>query len=181
MSEQEPPSDQPEWHQSVWDELHRLAELALRREAAGHSLQPTMLVNDAYMYLQKQRNVDMGERSQVMAVAARFLQRILVDHARRRKAEKRGGKDMQQNSLHISQIDVAKQVEPQLVDILELDEALENLSEQLPRAAEVVVLKFFSQMTNDEIADQLGVSERTVNSDWKFAKSWLYTRLSIER
>jgi len=167
------PLEPHEWHKSVYDELHRLAKRALRREAPGHSLQPTMLVDDAYLYLLRQRNVDMAHRSQVMAVGAQFLRRVLVDHARRRKAEKRGGADRQQCSLHISMAGDAK-----LIDILELNDAMEQLAELNPRAAEVVELKFFGGLTGEEMAEHLSVSLRTVNSDWRFAKSWLYTRLS---
>jgi len=173
MAPDTPPVDDNDWQQSVYDELHRLAERALRHEAAGHSLQPTMLVDDAYLYLLKQRNVDMAQRSQVLAAGAQFLRRILVDHARRRNAEKRGGPDRQQYSLHISWADNAKPI-----DVLELNDAMEQLAEDNPRAAEVVELKFFGGLTGEEVAEHLSVSLRTVNTDWRFAKAWLYRRLS---
>ncbi len=166
-----PVSDQ-DWQQSIYNELHRLAQHALRHEAAGHSLQPTMLVDDAYLYLLRQRNVDLADRSQVMAVGAQFIRRILVDHARRRKAEKRGGEAGRGVPLHISIVDHANSI-----DVVDLHEALETLAAQNDRAAQVVELKFFGGSTGQEIADQLEVSLQTVNNDWRFAKAWLYSVL----
>ena len=130
------------------------------------------------MYLLRQKNVDMAERSHVMAVAAQFLRRILVDHARRRNAEKRGGENREKESLHISAVGDAKKNSATQMDLLELNDALDLLEQQSPRSVEVVVMKFFGGMTGDEIAAHLGVSLRTVNTDWRFAKAWLYKRLS---
>lgn len=160
------------WQQSIYDELYRLAERALGREAAAHSLQPTMLVDDAYLYLLKQRNVDMARRSQVLAAGARFLRRILVDQARKRGAQKRGG-DCQRYSLHLCVADDANRI-----DVLDLNDALKALAVDHPRAAQVVELKFFGGLTGEEVADHLSISLRTVNTDWRFAKAWLYRRLS---
>jgi RNA polymerase sigma factor (TIGR02999 family) len=167
------PAEDSEWHQSVYDELYRLADRALRKEAAGHSLQPTMLVDDAYLYLLEQQNVDMTHRAKVMAVGATFLRRILVDHARRRKAEKRGGKNRNRKSLHISIADDAN-----AIDVLELNEVMDLLAAENPRAAQVVELKFFGGMSNALVADHLSVSSRTVSTDWRFAKAWIGRHLS---
>ena len=163
------------WQQSVYDHLHQMAEKALRRESPGHSLQPTMLVNDAYLKLLQQRNVDSSDRSLVLAVGANIIRRLLVDYARKRKANKRGGEDGRGIPLHIS---VA--VDASEIDILELDEALDLLAEKNERAAKVVELKFFSGLTGEEISQQLAISLRTVNNEWRFAKAWLYRQLSTD-
>ena len=160
------------WQDSIYEQLHRLAEGALARETPGHSLQPTMLVHDAYLRLKEQRNVDPADRSQVMAAGATIIRRLLIDYARTRKSQKRGGADGRGVPLHISVADSANQL-----DILELNDALEALNQENPRAAQVVELKFFGGLSGEEIAKQLGVSLRTVNNDWRFAKAWLYRTL----
>ena len=163
------------WQTSIYDQLHRLAERALARETPGHSLQPTMLVHDAYLKLLEQKNVDPADRSQVMAAGATIIRRLLVDYARTRKAQKRGGPDGRGIPLHISVADSAR-----LLDVLELNDALVALGETHARAAEVVELKFFGGLSGQEISEQLDVSLRTVNNDWRFAKAWLYRTLSGE-
>ncbi len=115
MLDNDTPQKQAPWQQSVYDQLHRLAERALGREAPGHSLQPTLLVNDAYLYLLKQRHIDPAERSQVIAAGANFIRRLLVDYARRRQAKKRGGKVGRGIPLHISVADDAN-----TLDVVEL-------------------------------------------------------------
>jgi len=161
--------DSNSWNQSIYDRLHELAEKALRRESPGHSLQPTLLVNDAYLRLKEQQNLDPADRSLMLAAGATIIRRLLVDYARQRKRLKRGGKEGRGIPLHISVADDAKGL-----DILELNEALETLAKELPRAAWIV---FFGGLTGEEIAEQLDVSLRTVNNDWKYAKAWLYRAL----
>lgn len=175
MAEADRQGDRSDWQNSVYDQLHRLAQGALNRETPGHSLQPTMLVNDAYLKLLEQKNVDPSDRSQVMAAGATIIRRLLVDYARTRKAQKRGGPEGRGIPLHISVADSASQL-----DVLELNDALESLGKENPRAAEVVELKFFGGLSGEEIAEQLDVSLRTVNNDWRFAKAWLYRALSSE-
>ncbi|MCA9022468.1 MAG: sigma-70 family RNA polymerase sigma factor [Planctomycetaceae bacterium] len=165
-------NDPISWHQSIYDQLHGLAEKALNRETPGHSLQPTLLVNDAYMRLQDQNNLDPADRSQMLAAGATIIRRLLVDYARERKRLKRGGKAGRGIPLHISVADDAREL-----DILELNDALEALAKEFPRAAGIVELKFFGGLTGEEIAEQLDISLRTVNNDWKFAKAWLYRAL----
>ncbi len=168
--------DQPDsWNQSIYDQLHGLAEKALSRERAGHSMQPTLLVNDAYLRLQEQENLDPANRSMMMAAGTTIIRRLLVDYARGRKRLKRGGNDGRGIPLHISIADHAKGL-----DVLELNDAMEALATEMPRAARIVELKFFGGLTGEEIADQLNVSLRTVNNDWKFAKAWLYRELGPE-
>lgn len=175
MSESDRQDDGTDWQNSVYDQLHRLAQKAIARETPGHSLQPTILVNDAYLKLLEQKNVDPADRSQVMAAGATIIRRLLVDYARTRKAQKRGGPDGRGIPLHISLADSAKQL-----DLLELNDALVALGAENSRAAQVVELKFFGGLSGEEIAEQLGVSLRTVNNDWRFAKAWLYRTLSTE-
>lgn len=172
MTEPSEKNDENRWHNSIYDQLHDIAEKALARERPGHSLQPTLLVNDAYVRLLEQRNIDPDDRSMVMAAGANIIRRLLVDYARKRKAKKRGGPQGRGIPLHIS---VA--VDANLIDLLELDDALESLGSENQRAAKVVELKFFGGLSGDEIAEQLSVSLRTVNNDWRFAKAWLYRAL----
>tara|TARA_R110002072_G_scaffold13481_1_gene56623 strand:- start:42555 stop:43097 length:543 start_codon:yes stop_codon:yes gene_type:complete len=175
MTAQLPGDQSAHWNQSIYDQLHGLAEKALSRERAGHSLQPTLLVNDAYLRLQEQENLDSANRSLMLAAGATIIRRLLVDYARGRKRLKRGGNDGRGIPLHISVADDAKGL-----DVLELNDALEALASEMPRAARIVELKFFGGLTGEEVAAQLDVSLRTVNNDWKFAKAWLYRQLGPE-
>ncbi len=164
--------DREVWNQSIYDQLHLIAEQALKREAPGHSLQPTLLVNDAYLRLLDQRNVAPEDRSAVIAAGANIIRRLLVDYARKRKRLKRGGEKGRGNPLHLSIGDDANQI-----DVLELNDAMDAFAKQHPRAAQVVELKFFGGLTGEEIAEQISVSIRTVKNDWRFAKAWLYREL----
>ena len=164
-----------EWNQSIYDQLHVLADRALRHEQPGHSLQPTLLVNDAYLRLRDQYNLDPANRSMMLAAGATIIRRLLVDYARSRKSLKRGGQHGRGIPLHISVADDANGL-----DVLELNDALDALAAQMPRAARIVELKFFGGLTGEEIAEQLDISLRTVNNDWKFAKAWLYRELGPE-
>ena len=159
------------WQQSIYEQLHQVAERALARERPGHSLQPTLLVNDAYMRLVEQRNVDPADRAQVLAAGATIIRRLLVDYARKRKAEKRGGEAGRGGEISVN-VELAGSADT--VDVVELSDALDQLSRQSERAAQVVELKFFGGLTGEEIAEQLNASLRTVNNDWRFAKAWLY-------
>ncbi len=175
MTAQSPDNQSARWNQSIYDQLHGLAEKALNGERAGHSLQPTLLVNDAYLRLRDQQNLDPANRSMMLAAGATIIRRLLVDYARGRKRLKRGGNDGRGIPLHISIADGANGL-----DVIELSDAMDALATQMPRAARIVELKFFGGLTGDEIAEQLDVSLRTVNNDWKFAKAWLYRELGPE-
>ena len=164
-----------DWNQSIYDQLHQIAEQALASETPGHSLQATLLVNDAYLRLLDQRNVTFDDRATVLAAGATIIRRILVDYARKRKRLKRGGDQGRGNPLHLSVADVANQM-----DVLELNDALEVFADLRPRAAHIVELKFFGGLTSAEIADEIGVSIRTVKNDWRFAKAWLYRELGSD-
>lgn len=164
---------EPPWQQSVYEQLHRIAKIALSKESAANSLQPTLLVNDAYLKLLDQSNIETSDRPEVLAAGANIIRRLLVDHARSRKAQKRGGPAGRGVSLDISIADDANQI-----DLIELNDALEQLARLNSRAASVVELKFFGGLTGEEIAERLETSIGTVNNDWRFAKAWLYRALN---
>ena len=159
----------------VYAELRRLAASYLRRERPGHTLQPTALVHEAYVRLLDQRQVDWANRAQFVGLAAVMMRRILVNHARDRVAEKRGG-----GAEHVPLTLSGDDIGADEVDVLDLHEALTRLSDLDPRKGQIVELKFFGGLTTDEIADTLRVSTATVERDWKFARAWLYRAVSGE-
>ena len=158
----------------VYDELRRLASNYLRRERAGHTLQPTALVNEAYLKLVDQRQARWQNRAQFFGVAAQLMRRILVDHARVRQAQKRGGSDQQQLSLGHADHIAAK---PN-VDLLALHEAMNELAEIDPQQSRIVELRFFGGLTIEETAEVLEISHATVERDWTLARAWLRRELS---
>jgi RNA polymerase sigma factor (TIGR02999 family) len=156
----------------VYDEFRALARHYLSQERANHTLQPTALVHEAYMKLVDQTRVDWQGRSHFFAVAAQAMRRILVDHARSRQREKRGGGRAR------VMLDEAVALSPQKdEDVLALDEALEKLAKLDARQAKVVELRFFGGLDVEEVAEALGVSKRTVEGDWTFARAWLSREL----
>jgi RNA polymerase sigma factor (TIGR02999 family) len=157
----------------VYDELRRLASNYLRRERATHTLQPTALVNEAYLKLVDQRNAQWQNRAHFFGISAQLMRRILVDHARQHQAAKRGGSNQQRLSITSAER-VAKQPE---VDLLALNEALEELTQMDPQQAQIVELKFFGGLSIDETAEVLGISHATVERDWKMARAWLRRQL----
>lgn len=158
----------------VYAELHRLAYAYLRRERANHTLQPTALVNEAYLRLVEQQHVEWQNRAQFFGIAANLMRQILVDHARQRMAEKRGGPDQQRLSLTQAER-VMQQAE---VDVLALNEALTRLAEFDAQQARIVELKFFAGLTIEEICEVTGLSHATVEREWKLARAWLRRELS---
>jgi len=157
----------------VYEELRRLAASYLRRERPGHTLQPTALVHEAYMRLIEQRRVDWSNRGHFMALAAVMMRRILVNHARDRAAGKRGA-----SAEHVPLTLAGEAIGAAEVNLVDLHEALDRLSEMDPRKGQIVELKFFGGLTTDEIAETLGISPATVERDWKFARAWLYAAIS---
>jgi len=152
----------------VYEELRRQASRYLRRERRGHSLQTTALINEAFLRLIDARDVHWQDRAHFFAIAANLMRRVLVDHARRRDAEKRGGSALR---LTLDEgLAVAKETD---VDLLAIDEALDRLAKIDPQQARVVELRFFSGLTVDETAVALGVSPKTVKRDWSVARAWL--------
>ncbi len=152
----------------VYEELRRLAGSFLAQEAVGHTLQPTALVNEAFLKLIKQDEVDWQGRSHFLAIGAQAMRRILVDYARTKKRQKRGG-----GWQRVELTDDAVFSTSRSEDVLALDAALEELARLNPRQARIVELRFFSGMSIDEIAAALGMSKRTVERDWTMVRAWL--------
>lgn len=157
----------------VYEDLRHLAAGYMRREPAGHALQPTALVHEAYLRLIDQRQVQWRNRAHFFAVAAQMMRRILVDHARKRLADKRGG------AVTIVGLDaVSPADQSNMVDVLALDQALDQLTAIDARLCRVVELKYFAGLNIEETATALDVSRATVERDWTLAKAWLFQRLS---
>lgn len=157
----------------VYSELRRLASNYLRRERAEHSLQPTALVNEAYLKLVDQKNAKWQNRAHFFGIAAQLMRRILVDHARRHQAAKRGGENQQRISITSAE-KIVKQLE---VDLLALNEALDQLAKMDQQQSKIVELKFFGGLSIEEIAAVLSIGHATVERDWKMARAWLRRQL----
>ena len=157
----------------VYSELRRLAGNYLRRERAEHTLQPTALVNEAYLKLIDQRNAKWQNRAHFFAISAKLMRRILVDHARQRQAVKRGGSDQERLSITSAET-ILKQP---AIDLLALNEALDELAHMDPQQGRIVELKFFAGLSIEETAAVLGISHATVERDWKMARAWLRRQL----
>jgi RNA polymerase sigma factor (TIGR02999 family) len=157
----------------VYSELRRQAGNYLRRERPGHTLQPTALVNEAYLKLIDQRHVRWRNRAQFFGVSAQLMRRILVDHARQHQAAKRGGSDQQRLSITSAE----KFVKQPEVDLLALHEALEELATLDPQQERIVELRFFGGLSIEETAEVLGIGHATVERDWKMARAWLRRNL----
>ena len=155
----------------VYDELHRLAHRYMKRERAGHSLQTTALVNEAYMRLVDYKRMQWQNRAHFLAVSAQAMRRILVDRARRHNV-KRGA-----DAEHVSLDGNAVLCTDRSDNFVSLDDALTTLGERAPRKARVVELRFFGGLSVDETAEVLQVSPITVMREWKSAKAWLYREL----
>ena len=155
----------------VYDELRRRAAAYLRRERRDHTLPPTALVHEAYIRLIGQRSAWQG-RAQFFGVASQMMRRILVDHARARGAAKRPG-----SGLRVALQEDAAAVAPLEVDLVLLDRALDELAALDERQGRVVELRFFGGLSQEEIAETLGVSLATVNRDWRLARAWLHQRV----
>jgi len=158
----------------IYKQLHQLAKSHMRRERPGHTLQPTALVHEAYVRLLGENGADWTDRSHFFAVAASIMRRLLIDYARSRKAQKRGGEQPV-----VAFNDAIEHGQSESWDnILAVHEALTRLAELAARPARVVELKFFAGLDSPEVAEVLGVSERTVKRDWRFAQAWLYKQMS---
>lgn len=157
----------------VYEELRALAGRFLRREAAGHTLQPTALVHEAYLHLVDQTRASYLDRQHFFAVAATAMRRILIDHARGRGRQRRGG-----GRARVELDEGIDACEQSQVDLLALDDALTQLGELDPLKARIVELRFFAGLTVDEVAQVLATSPRTVKREWAVAQGWLYQQLS---
>ena len=157
----------------VYDELHRLARRYMSKERRGHTLQTTALINEAYVRLVDQRNVQWANRSHFFAISAQIMRRILIDHARRHAYAKRGG-----GARPVSLDETATMAQNDFSEFLRLDEALKSLAELDPRRSQVVELRYFGGLNNEEIAGVLKISENTVIRDWNMARAWLHRQLA---
>ena len=157
----------------VYGELRRLAARYMRHERGNHTLQPTALVNEAYARLVQQPPVAWQSRAHFFATASHLMRHILVDHARKRLAGKRGGVQRQ-----VTLSEAVLQAENHTIDVLVLNQALDRLAELDSRQARIVELHFFGGLNFEEIAEVLDISERTVKRDWSMARAWLKGELS---
>jgi RNA polymerase sigma factor (TIGR02999 family) len=156
----------------VYDELHRQAVRFFHRERAGHTLQPTALVNEVYLRLINQHEVNWQNRAQFFGIAAEMMRRILVSHARGRQAEKRGG------AAQCITLDERVAAAPERdLNLLALDEALTRLGQLDPQKSRLVELRFFTGLSVEETAEVMGVSPRTIDRQWQTAKAWLYREI----
>lgn len=160
----------------LYDELRRLAAAVMAREQAGHTLQPTALVHEAYLKLVDQTRANYTGRTHFLAMGAQVMRRLLIDHARKRGAMKRGlgWQRVTLGGMH----DIPVVPELGAEDLLELDTALTRLTELDARQARIVTLRFFGGLTVEETAVALGVSTRTIETDWRHARAWLHVELT---
>ncbi len=156
----------------VYQEMRALAAHHMKQERADHTLQPTALVHEAYLRLVKRDSPDWENRAHFMGVASQVIRRTLVEHARARKRDKRGG-----GAVKVTLTEQALSGPAMDMDVLALDEALTRLGEEDDSAQQVVELRFFGGMTTKETAEALGMAERTVHRRWAYAKAWLFQEL----
>lgn len=157
----------------VYDELRRLAHRYIRREKPGHTLQTSALVNEAYVRLVDQSNIQWESRSHFFGIAACLMRRILVDQARRRNFTKRGG-----GTIRVSLNEGNAIAQEQSASVIALDDALKALEQMDPRKSRIVELRFFGGMSIEETAEALKVSPGTVMREWTFARAWLRKEMS---
>ena len=157
----------------VYADLRRAAEQLLRRERKGHTLQPTDLVHEGYLKLVGGEASNAQSRRHFVAIAARAMRQVLVDHARKRGAAKRGAGQVE---VRVTNADAGIDVD--LAELIALDDALERLGKRNPRLPRVVELRFYAGLGDDEIAEVLGVTSRTVQRDWATARAWLHKELA---
>jgi RNA polymerase sigma-70 factor, ECF subfamily len=160
----------------VQPELHRLAHHYMSQERAGHTLQTTAILNEAYLRLIENTQPPWRNRTHFVAAAAQLMRRIMVDHARERHSLKRGG-----GALRVTLDEAAWVTETRSEELLALDEALEELAAQDPRESQIVELRYFGGLTVEETAEFLKLSSRTVEREWTMAKAWLYRALTKEQ
>src|ERR1041385_2262220 len=161
----------------VYDELRRLAASRMANEAAGHTLQPTALVHEAWLRLTHgEANANFANRAHFFAAAAEAMRRILVDHARRKATGKRGGS---WERLNLDKVEIAADADDDT--LLLVNESLEKLAHEEPKAAEIVKLRFFAGLTLEETGQVLGFTERTAKRHWAFARAWLYDAMKTAR
>jgi RNA polymerase sigma factor (TIGR02999 family) len=169
------PESQEEILPLVYDELRRMAAKFLRSEHLNHPLEPTALVHEAYIRLTNLSDLQWSDREHFLSIAANIMRRVLIDHARSRLANKRGG-EMQRLSLE----DAIHLSDGPNVDLLELDDALKKLAQIDRQQCEIVEMRFFGGLTIDETASVVGISPATVKREWLTAKNWLYRAMKFK-
>lgn len=168
-------ADSPELNRllpEVYAELRQLAAAALRREARGHTLQPTALVNEAYLRLARSSGLEIVDRRQFLAIAARIMRQVLVEHARARQRIKRGG-----SPLRVTLGDDLVSATPPVFDLLALDQALERLGRLSDQQVRIIELRYLAGLSVEEVAEVLAVSPTTVKRDTAMARAWLIREL----
>lgn len=158
----------------VYDELRRQARILMSSERKNHTLQPTALVHEAFLRISKQSGVEWKNRSHFFGIASRLMRQVLVDHARLHATAKRGSRP-----IHFSLDDVQIPIEERADSLLVLNDVLDRLEKFADQQAKIVEMRFFGGLNNAEIAENLGISERTVGREWQSARLWLYRELSI--
>lgn len=158
----------------IYDELRRLAGSYLRRERSNHTLQPTALVHEAYMKLIDQKRVKWQNRAHFFGIAAQVMRRILLDHARKHQADKRGG---EAEKLPIEE-EILIVSHDKSSELIALDDALQSLASMDEQKARIVELRYFGGLSIEETAEVMGVSVPTINRQWRMAKAWLYSQVS---
>jgi len=161
----------------IYAELRRMAAVHLQRERAGHTLQPTALVNEVYMRLVGGQATPWQNRAHFFGIAARAMREVLVDYARRRIAGKRGGKDVERVEIDVE----AQGVSPKIENVIAINEALERLARIDPEQSRLVELRFFAGLNVEETAEVMGASPTTIKREWRSAKAWLHRQLEIGR
>ena len=156
----------------VRKELHRLAAHYMAEEPPGHDLQPTALINEAYLRLVDWKNIQWADRAHFFAMAANMMRRVLVDYARSRDRLKRGGEAIQVSFTEAANVPI-----PQSADVLALDKALRELEKIDPRKSQIVEMRFFGGLSQEETSEALHVSVATVRRDWSLARAWLAREL----
>lgn len=157
----------------VYDELRRIAAAYLRRERPDHTLQPTALVHEAYLRLVDQSEQNWNNRAHFLGIGAHLMRQILVDYARKRDADKRGGGE---RPVTLDEIALPGFKQPE--EILAVDEALSRLEQLDKRQSQIVELRFFGGLTEEEIGELLHLSVRTIKRDWSVARAWLYAEIT---
>jgi RNA polymerase sigma-70 factor, ECF subfamily len=160
----------------VYPELRRIARQHLGRRPAGHTLESAALANEAYLKLTRAGGIQCANRVHFLALCSQIIRRILVDHARGRGYAKRGG-----NAVRVPLDDVLLEARARGIEVLALDEALERLSRIDARKGRVVELRYFGGLSIEEIAEVLGISPETAKRDWKMAKTWLFSELTVKK
>jgi RNA polymerase sigma-70 factor, ECF subfamily len=160
----------------IYKELHAIAQNYMQHERRDHTLQATVLVHDAFLQLVGNSKIDWENRAHFFAVASRAMRRVLIDYARAARAEKRPGAHQQ-----VELVSAVAAFEDRPIDLLALDEALLRLATWDPRQSQIVEMRFFAGLNFEEIAEVLGISERTAKRDWTVARAWLRAELTQER